>query len=299
MISDQPQERNVLIHDILKVEEDLPVFLAEESLADLITLPVTSEILDSGIEFGESIEVWCGSLLGVALRLSQPADLWLLLTDHYSRSNILQDLAGGLDPARVRTTEERYREALVEYFSISLKEELFCEDCPVVSPPLYVPERIDRLEEFLGPILPGGEMIEVCCGNGMATQSLHRLGYDPWTEDADSCEICQALKSGYLDPKRSMVLDARLLDRFFPPRSFEVVVGFMVGLIDDVNWHMWKDVVLRSSGLAGKMVLYTMYTEKEARRVADVLELAGWDGEIIDNCDRLGIYDQWAYLATR
>jgi len=122
LISDQPQERNVLIHDILKVEEDLPVFLAEESLADLITLPVTSEILDSGIEFGESIEVWCGSLLGVALRLSQPADLWLLLTDHYSRSNILQDLAGGLDPARVRTTEERYREALVEYFSISLKE---------------------------------------------------------------------------------------------------------------------------------------------------------------------------------
>jgi hypothetical protein len=48
-----------------------------------------------------------------------------------------------------------------------------------------------------------------------------------------------ALKAEYLEPDRAMVLDARLLDRFFPPRRFDAVVGFMVGLIDDVNWPLW------------------------------------------------------------
>jgi len=59
-------------------------------------------------------------------------------------------------------------------------------------------------------------VLEICCGSGMATQSLKKLGFSPWTEDLDSCEICMALKSGYLDPERAMVLDARLMDRFFP-----------------------------------------------------------------------------------
>ncbi|KUK43641.1 MAG: Uncharacterized protein XD72_1969, partial [Methanothrix harundinacea] len=171
----------------------------------------------------------------------------------------------------VMVSERRFLEGLVEWLAVSLKDELFCESCPVATPPLFVPERIDALEKFLRPLLhPRGEVLEICCGSGMATQALKELGFRPWTADLDSCEICNALKSGYLDPERAMVLDARLMDRFFPPHHFDMVVGFMVGLIDEVNW--------------------------EARMVAEALTSAGWDAEVVANPDDLGIYDQWACI---
>jgi len=286
--------------------------LAEESLADLITIPVTSEILESGLDVEESIEIWekmgadederedGGVRLGVALKLTEPAELWLLLTDRYSGSGALEAFPRSSSSKVVRVEERKFMEGLVEWLAISLEEELFCESCPVASPPLFVPERIENLEKFLRPLLPaGGEVLEICCGSGMATQTLKKLGFSPWTEDLDSCEICQALKSTYLDPRRAMVLDARLMDRFFPPLHFEAVVGFMVGLIDDINWPLWKDILLRSSELAKDMVIYTTYTEREARIVTEALKSAGWDGEVVANPDDLGIYDQWVCVGRR
>jgi hypothetical protein len=96
-----------------------------------------------------------------------------------------------------------------------------------------------------------------------------------------------------------MVLDARMMDRFFPLHHFDAVVGFMVGLIDDVNWSLWKDVLLRSSKLAKGLAIYTTYTEREARLVAGALNSAGWDAEVVANPDDLGIYDQWACVGRR
>jgi hypothetical protein len=303
----------VLLHDILKINYEEEVFLAEESLADLIALPVTSQILESGPDVEGSIEIRKdtgedederedeGIRLGVALKLTEPAELWLLLTDRYSGSNALDAALPRSSSSKVVRVEERkFMEGLVEWLAVSLKDELFCESCPVASPPLFVPERIESLENFLRPLLPaGGEVLEICCGSGMATQALKKLGFRPWTEDLDSCEICMALKSGYLDSERAMVLDARLMDRFFPPLHFDAVVGFMVGLIDDVNWPLWKDILLRSSKLAKDMVIYTTYTEREARLVAEALKSTGWDGKVVANPDDLGIYDQWACVGRR
>ena len=79
--------------------------------------------------------------------------------------------------------------------------------------------------QLLQPILPKDESIlEICCGNGMATQALVRLGQRPLSMDSDRCDLCQGLKSELLDPKRCFVLDARLLPTHlsspvFPYRS--------------------------------------------------------------------------------
>jgi len=101
-----------------------------------------------------------------------------------------------------------------------------------------------------------------------------------------------------LDPKRCFVLDARLLPCIFPARSFHTVLGFMVGLIDDFNWPLWRDILLKATSLAQKKVLFTVYTQKEAELIAKALGDAGWKGRVIDNRDSKGIYDQWAYLAV-
>jgi hypothetical protein len=302
----------VLLHDILKIDEGEEIFLAEESLADLITIPVTSEILESEPDLAESIEIMeetgegedsredGDTLMGVALKLTVPTNLWLVLTDRYSATNALESLPKSSSSKIVRVEERRFLEGVVEWLAVALKDELFCESCPVASPPLFVPERIENLERFLRSLLPpDGELLEICCGSGMATQALKRLGFRPWTEDIDSCEICMALKSGYLDPGRAVVLDARMMDRFFPPCSFDAVVGFMVGLIDDVNWPLWKEILLKSSKLAKDVVVYTTYSEREAQLVADALASDGWDAEVVTNPDDLGIYDQWACVGRR
>jgi hypothetical protein len=289
----------VLLNRLLDLGEEESIFLAEESWQDLLELPVTREILQEDLDIDACIEV---KDLGFALHLSEPAELWLLLTDKYSTQKILSEHAEKWHSMIIKTVqanEAEFFSALTEYFSNSLAAELFCESCSLEGAPLYVDERIERLMQLLQPILPKDERIlEVCCGGGMATQALVRLGQNPLSMDSDRCDLCQGLKSELLDPQRCFVLDARLLPCIFPARSFHTVLGFMVGLIDDFNWPLWRDIILNASRLAKKMVLFTVYTQKEAELIAKALGDIGWKGKVIDNRDSRGIYDQWVYLAV-
>jgi hypothetical protein len=291
----------VLLHNILDLKDEDEVFLAEESLEDLILLPVTSDLLSSRIEADHAIEI-IGDY-GIVLHYSKPAGFWLLLSDKYSTNKVLKGFRQQhkeLDWNVVKTTEEEFIEALIEYFALSLAEELFCDSCKLQEGPLFIADRIRKLESFLGPLIPSNiKLLEIGCGSGMATQSLYNLGCRPFSVEVDRCELCQGLKAGKLEPKNAFVLDARLLNRIFKPESFDAVVGFMVGLIDQVNWDMWKDILLNATNLARSIVLFTVYTQKEAELIARALLDVGWDAKIVDNHDALGIYDQWAVLAVK
>lgn len=290
-----------MLHRILELKGEDDIFLAEESLQDLISLPVTSELLSTWIEADRAIEVDSG--LGIALHLSRPADFWLLLTDIYSKSKSLSGIRQqrcDLPWKNVRTDKAVFFEAIAEYFSLSLAGELFCESCNVLDGPLYLDDRIRRLESFLKPrISLDASLLEICCGSGMATQSLLRLGCRPLSMELDRCELCQGIKAGKLEPGRSFVMDARLLNQIFLPRSFDIVAGFMVGLIDQINWNKWKEILLTATNLARSMVLFTVYTREEAKLIAKALNEADWDAHIIDNRDQGGIYDQWAVQSVR
>lgn len=276
--------------------------MAEESLQDLLDLPVTRQILDEGVDWDRSIEL---SEIGIALHIAGPEDFWLLLTDRYSDERILMDAS---DRFRSKATENiiidegDFLYALIEYYATALKDELLCESCNRVDDLLYAEERITRLVDLLRPELTctkEDHILEICCGNGLATQALIRQGLDPLAMDSDRCELCIALKRGLMDPRKSFVLDARLLPRFFSGRPFHTVLGFMVGLIDDSNWPLWKQILLASASLANKKLLFTVYSKKEADLIAKELERAGWRGVVIDNQDPRGIYDQWIYRGSR
>ena len=290
----------MLLHRILELDDQESILLAEESWQDLLDLPVTEQILEEGLDADGCIEI---KGLGYALHLKEPAPIWLVITDRYSSRKISAQEGGrwqSLIRRRVEAEEEDFLLAINECLSLSLAGELFCESCLTQAGPLYVEERIGRLVHLLPPLLPdGGRLLEICCGSGMATQALHRLGHRPMVMDSDRCEVCQGLKAGKLEPEKSMVLDARLLSSIFPPRSFQAVLGFMVGLIDDFNWPAWREILIRSAALAEERVLFTVYTKKEAELIARALEEGGWMVEVIDNRDSKGIYDQWACSATR
>jgi SAM-dependent methyltransferase len=292
----------VLLHKLLGLPEEESIFLAEESLEDLLTLPVTKVLLDSGIDYDARIELQGG--LGTAFHISEPAPLWLLLTDRYSEDKVLQK-AEGLPSSqhnqrgalKKEASEKDLFPALAEYFAQSLAEELFCQSCHSGRDLLYVEDRIERLKDFLQPLPSGRSILEICCGNGMATQALLRLGHRPWSMDSNRCDLCIALKGGFLDPQRSFVLDALLLPHFFPPRSFDIVLGFMVGLIDPSNWQLWREILLQAVRLAREQVLFTTYTQREIELIAKALREWGLRPLIIDNRDPKGIYDQWACSA--
>ncbi len=290
----------MLLNRLLDLGDNEDIFLAEESWQDLLDLTVTREILKEDLDADACIEI---GDMGVALHMSKPAELWLLLTDHYSSSKVLSEHAGrwrSRITKTVQANETDFFSALTEYLSNSLAAELFCESCSVKGAPFYVEERITRLMRLLQPILSRDESImEICCGSGMATQALIRLGHTPTCMDYDRCDLCQGLKSGLMQAKSSFVLDARLLPHIFPECSFHTVLGFMVGLIDDFNWPIWRDILIKSSRLAKNRVLFTVYTQKEAELIAKALGDAGWRGMVIDNRDSKGIYDQWAYLAEK
>lgn len=307
MISQQLIAGVVLLHELLGLRADEEIFLAEESLEDLTSLPVTFEMLSSEIDADRAIEI--SGDLGVALHLAEPMEFWLLLTDKYSEdkplSRCLQEMlcdlrSGKMDVESKDIPEGKFLGALIEYFSRALSTELLCESCDFKEGPHYAVDRIGRLGNFLTGNMPQGrKVLEIGCGCGTGTQALLRLGLDPWSMDRDRCDICQGIKRGFLKAERSFAMDARLLGSFFPKKSFDAVLGFMIGMIDEVNWSTWREILRISSSLANDAVLYTLYTRKEAQIVAKAHQEWGWQGKIIDNQDSKGIYDQWAYAATR
>jgi hypothetical protein len=290
----------VLLNRLLGLREEECVLLAEVSLQDLLYLNATSEILEEGLDAQDCIEI---KGIGAALLMAEPREFWLLLADRYSDNKILQDSIAYWRRKRCRTIEVNENDfflAIAEYFSQSMSSELFCDSCSVDGAPLHIQERISRLEGFLqGKIPPKKSILEIGCGNGMATQALLRLGHRPLSMDSDRCELCQSLRNGLMDPQRCFVLDARLLPRFFPPKSFDIVMGFMVGLIEMSNWPYWKEILIKASTLAKEEILFTVYTQKEAEIIAKAFDDDCWRGEVIDLSDFRGIYDQWAYHALR
>ncbi len=290
----------MLLHDILGLSLEEEIFLAEESLEDLLDLSVTEEILSSGIDPSERIIVRSDKgLEGVAIHLKDPTDFWLFLTDRYSDKKVLQGFLKDCS-REVQADDNSFLEAIIEYFSLALAGELLCESCTMSEPPAYQQDRIERLEALLKRELPEEmSLLEIGCGDGTATQAMRNLGLNPLSMDNDRCYICQAIKAGLLDPRRAFIMDARLLEGIFAPESFDAVLGFMVGMIDSANWHIWKEILVKSSGLARKMVIFTVYTRKEADIIAKAMAETGWEGKIIDNRDRNGIYDQWAYIAEK
>ena len=291
----------MLLNELLDLGEGESIFLAEESLQDLLDLPVTRQILEKGVDWDRSILL---EDIGIALHLASPEDFWLLLTDRYSRERILMDAAdrfGSEATKRIMVDESAFLRALVEYYAISMKDELLCESCSTAAELHYAEDRITRLVDLLKPNFSCSDepILEICCGNGLATQALIRLDLDPMAMDSDRCELCIALKNGLMNPQRSFVLDARLLPRYFSGRPFQTVLGFMVGLIDDSNWPLWREILLAAASLAEKRLLFTVYSQKEADLIAKEMGKAGWRGEVIDNQDSRGIYDQWVYKGSR
>ncbi|NAT11378.1 hypothetical protein C4E22_07580 [ANME-1 cluster archaeon AG-394-G06] len=245
-------------------------------------------------------------LIGLAIR-DKDLEFLIIFTDVIADSvkkEEFEALASMVKGAKTKEVEKaEFHEGLVEFYSIGLVNRLFC-DCNLnlKEDSFYPRERIEVLKNVLGEFITENKLsgnnktLEIGCGDGGATIALHELGIYPLTVDINKCEICKGLEEEALEPKRSIILDCSILSSFFD-NEFDVVFGFMVGKLthfEQLNWEkVLREVpnVLRSEG----KVLFTVSSEEEAGIITDLLN-DDFEGEIKENKESNGYFDQWLYV---
>jgi len=250
-------------------------------------------------------------LIGIAI-YDKDLGFWIIFTDVIAdrrSKEQFEALASEIKGAKVREVEvkrEKFREGIIEFYSVGLVNRLFC-DCNLKEESFYPRERTEALKKVLSEFLRENDRdldienkktLEIGCGNGGATIALHESGIFPITVDINKCEICKGLEEGVLEPKESIVLDCSVLSTFFG-KEFEVVFGFMIGKLTPFNRFEWEKVlrevlkVLKSKG----KVLFTVSSEEEARIVNEILK-DEFEGEIKENEDSDGYLDHWIYTGA-
>ncbi len=318
----------MLLHQVMGLDNDENLFLPEESYSSMNDLYRTLGFMEQMVQSqgidGKVRAVQDGEDI-ICLTINNPAtpeypSFWAVFTNVVAKSGIQSAAAGqfgGLASVLLQAADDMdfidasSREligALQEYFSIALVEKQLCDGC--VKPNetydmVYLDTRVQRLDELfkkLGDRFDAsGRVLEICCGNGMATLSLEKLGILPLTTDYDRCQVCQGLEHGVLKPELTIVMDATRLTDFFEGGSFDAVIGFMLGTIYSFNKDIWAAMMDESLKVVkpGGTLLFTVNKREEMDILKEVLDGLGAVGEVIDNTDENGIYDQWVYLGRK
>lgn len=318
----------MLLHNILGLDKKANLYLPEDgysSLNDLnrtlgfMELIAQSKTIDTEIR---AVRDEYGHLVSLAVYNAETEEypsFWSVFSSLIARSGIPSRAAAQfnhraaavLDSSTVtwvETSIQEHNAALREYFSLTLVNQQLCGTC--VKPTetyemVYLDIRIQRLNELFtrlgGRFDTSGQVLEICCGNGMATLSLETLGIHPLTTDYDRCQICQGLEHGVLKPERTIIMDATRLTHYFPEDSFDSVIGFMLGTIYSFNKDIWTTIMGESYNVVkqGGQLLFTVNHHEEMDILQEALDGLGAVGEVIDNTDANGIYDQWVYLGHK
>ena len=314
----------MFLNELFDVDEE--VYLVEPNYYCQKTIESTIKYLENIRDIIETnklriIQVTTGGKT-VGLAIFNPAtpevpiDFWSIFTSaiasfHNAEFESLADLIiTSNEPERViEVTHVSLHEALIEYYSVLLVNRETCTDCTMQLESynrVYAEDRIDRLLELLERLESegisfGGNMLEICCGNGMSTIALHRLGYDPLSIDYEKCEVCQGLEHGVLNPRRTLVMDATKLSRFFEPERFDCIVGFMLGTIYEFNKDIWSRMMVESAKVAkeGATIFFTVRSKPEMDILEKTLQDVEIKGRVIDNSDGSGMYDQWIFVGRK
>ena len=278
--------------------------IMEENDIQLRTIRITDGTKTTGLAiFNEKteeipIDFWSIFLSSIA---NQSADEFESLADLILDKN---------QPDRViEVANDSMNDALIEYYSLLLVNRETCDECtmPLESyESTYTNARINRLSDLLDKLAQkgisiDGDVLEICCGNGMSTIVLHDQDIYPTTIEYEKCTVCQGLMHGVLDPKKSIVMDATMLSSFFEQERFDCVVGFMLGTIYEFNKDMWARMMFESAKVAkdGALMLFTVNGKSEIDILESALRMIGIEGEVMDNTDEFGIYDQWVFIGRK
>jgi SAM-dependent methyltransferase len=309
----------MLIHEILGLPDNDNIYFIEESYAFLknnaLSLQYLENIRKDPHALISGIEDENNNIIGLVLfnpETEETEEFHAVFTNLISSkpapnesSRIFSSIVKDLKFNKLyNTNATEFNNAIIEYYSNELVNRQLCENCHISKEPyemVYIESRNARLEGLLDKYKLNGNILEICCGNGMSTLPLHKMGYNPLATDYDKCQICQGLEHHVLDPKRTIVLDATRLSLFFAENEFDTIVGFMLGTIYPFNKAIWEKMMDESVKVLklGGFIMLTVNKREEIDILKSALEKNGITGKLIDNTDEKGIYDQWAYVGTK
>ncbi|MDY9925517.1 class I SAM-dependent methyltransferase [Methanosarcina sp.] len=315
----------MLLQELLGINEE--IYLVEESYTSQRTPERTLQYLNRVRNFPGAGDIRlirvreAGHTLG--LLFFNPADenvpvnFWSVFTGalaSVSMKTRFEVLADSLIPSTlpekdIELSSETWRSAINEYYSLMLVSRNLCPGCsvkPESYKSVFSENRVKRVTEIFELLrkkgcYPEGRLLEVCCGNGMSTLALYRLGLDPLAIEINKCTVCQGLEQQVLNPQRTVVMDATAISRYFDPGTFDAVMGFMLGLVYEFNKELWTGIMREAVSVAadGAVLLFTVSSKPEIEILADTLLKAGVEGEIVDNTDSEGTYDQWLFIGQK
>jgi len=292
----------MLFNDLLGIADE-PVQLIERSFSDQKTCKLTrhqlTEIVRSGTPFGEVIRITGAGGPGARNRGSGKFG-GSGLPDDICKHGMQRSGFHGPGSGFVRTCRKRPH-CGDDRFAVHGRDHRVLFD-HAREPDAMRPVHIRKKTVFRAgnTRFAGRDMLEICCGNGMATIALSEMGCDPFCMDSDQCAICEGLEHGVLAPRRSVVLDATELSAFFDAESFDCVIGFMLAIYP-FNKDIWARIMSESAVLLREngLLVFTVHKEEEIIILKEVMDAIGIAGEIIDNRDDAGVYDQWVYLGRK
>jgi SAM-dependent methyltransferase len=315
----------MLLQELLGINEE--IYFVEESYLAQRTIERTLDYLNGVRRFAEERrmrllrvregEHTLGLLLFNPADEEVPVDFWSVFTGALAGVRSKKDfealadslLAFNLPEKDIEISSESWRDAVNEYYSLMLVSRNLCSGCaarPESYGSVFSENRVRRVVEIFDILqkkgfYPEGRLLEVCCGNGMSTLALYRLGLDPLAVEINKCAVCQGLEQGVLNPQKTVVMDATALSRYFEPRSFDAVMGFMLGLVYEFNKELWVNIMREAVSVAseGALILFTVSSKPEIEILAGALLRAGVKGEIVDNTDSEGTYDQWFFVGRK
>jgi hypothetical protein len=314
----------MLLQTMLGLKED--VYLIESSfeglemnLKTLDYLDKLSQLPEGSVQSAIMIEYKDGTQAGVAFKNRyDDSDFWFVVP--YPASNVvkaqIEKLVKAVFDADIVISHKKkkvdplkFRLALREYLSMNLMESNLC-DCERGREPksfAFNEARNSQISALLknlarknGIDLKKTEALEICCGNGMSTAAVRPLFKNILSIDNDRCAVCDGLYYGILEPSNTMVIDARELAKYLD-RSYDAVLGFMLGAIYEFNKEIWRTIFKRSYNALkeGGFILLTVNNKEEMDFLAEAFQSMGVDGTVIDNRNDSGIYDGWAFFAMK
>ncbi len=300
--------KEVLSTDSILLVGDTYGSLKETTFSIFLLKEMLNSPLDSMTAF-----ICEGRMRGIAFK----TDFWTLVTDiarqdsefESSAQTVFQQAACNNRSTQTVETAE-FNQAVMTLLSELLVSGNSCE-CAGGSRPYvlaYSPERQERIqllfktnvEPFFN--LSNARILELGCGNGMATEALRELGYDIYAFDSDKCAVCEGLLHGALEKGKTLVLDGRSLSQydFAKYYHFDCILGFMLGAIYEFNNAEWEKILREAvSVLTDGLLVFTVHKREEADFVQSVMDSLRVRGKLVDNRSDTSIYDQWVYIGVK
>ncbi len=201
-------------------------------------------------------------------------------------SDELIELLPELDISVFTCDTDTYREAVFDHFARKIMNEVepALDDLPE--------DRTKKVSDLIWKewnFKPGDLCYDCCCGSGVGSMALSKVGLRSFAFDVDASLLSRGLHSGRLQTWSTVQLDATKASQYLERAPFALML--MAGDINVGNFWIWK-IIFEQVLLIADQVMVTVGTKEEAEMLRSWAEAKDRSPRVFEN-ERDPFYDRW------